>query len=105
MQTKYCGTFGGIGVFSFNLNKIITTTAGGALLLKNKKQKEKALFYATQAKEKAVHYQHSKLEYNYKISTLCTGLGQQQLKNLEEKLKTKKEIHDFYGHSFKESSF
>ena len=90
---------------SFNLNKIITTTAGGALLLKNKKQKEKALFYATQAKEDAVHYQHNELGYNYRISPLCAGLGQQQLKNLDEKLKSKKEIHDFYRESFKESSF
>ena len=104
-KQKYCGTFGDLGVLSFNLNKIITTTAGGALLLKNKKQKEKALFYATQAKEKAVHYQHSELGYNYRISPLCAGLGQQQLKNLDEKLKIKKEIHDFYRQSFRESSF
>ncbi|MGA9639573.1 DegT/DnrJ/EryC1/StrS family aminotransferase [Flavobacterium sp.] len=104
-KQQYCGTFGDIGVLSFNLNKIITTTAGGALLLNDEIQKEKALFYATQAKDEAVHYQHSELGYNYRISPLLSGIGIEQLKTLEDKLKKKKEIHDFYVNSLKDISY
>ena len=91
-----CGTFGDIGVFSFNGNKIITTSGGGAIVTKTKQLKEKALFYATQAKEKAVHYQHSEIGYNYRLSNICAGIGRGQMEVLDNHIALRRKMHDFY---------
>ncbi len=84
--SKAAGTLGDLGVFSFNGNKIITTSAGGALLTHSEAQKEKALFWATQAKDQAAHYQHSELGYNYRMSNLLAGIGLGQMQVLEERI-------------------
>ncbi|MBF4507158.1 aminotransferase class I/II-fold pyridoxal phosphate-dependent enzyme [Flavobacterium sp. JLP] len=97
---KKCGTFGTFGVLSFNGNKIITTSSGGALLTNSKKVKEKAIFYATQSKDNAIHYQHSEIGYNYRMSNICAGVGLGQIKILDQNVKSKREIHKFYKDIF-----
>jgi dTDP-4-amino-4,6-dideoxygalactose transaminase len=79
-----CGTFGDIGILSFNGNKIITTSGGGAIVTRTKEQKEKAIFYATQARDNAPHYQHSHVGYNYRMSNICAGIGRGQMKVLDK---------------------
>src|SRR5665811_2004536 len=69
-KNRKCGSFGDIGIFSFNGNKIITTSGGGALLTKNADIKKKAVFLATQARDDAPHYQHSSVGYNYRMSNI-----------------------------------
>lgn len=96
-----CGTFGDIGVFSFNGNKIITTSGGGAIITKNRQLKDKALFLATQARDNAPHYQHSEIGYNYRMSTICAGIGRGQMEVLEERVELRREIHEFYVNLFK----
>ncbi len=98
---KKCGTFGEFGVFSFNGNKIITTSSGGALITNSKKLKEKAIFYATQSKDEAVHYQHSKIGYNYRMSNICAGVGLGQMKILQHNINSRRAIHSFYKEIFK----
>ncbi|RUT70536.1 aminotransferase class I/II-fold pyridoxal phosphate-dependent enzyme [Flavobacterium cupreum] len=99
---KKCGTFGTFGIFSFNGNKIITTSSGGALISHAKNLKEKAIFYATQSRDEAIHYQHSEIGYNYRMSNVCAGIGRGQMKILDANLKVKKQIHDFYVSVFKD---
>ncbi|TCN56383.1 dTDP-4-amino-4,6-dideoxygalactose transaminase [Flavobacterium circumlabens] len=99
---KKCGTFGAFGIFSFNGNKIITTSSGGALITHSKDSKEKAIFYATQSRDEAIHYQHSEIGYNYRMSNVCAGIGRGQMKILNSNLKVKKQIHDFYVSIFKD---
>lgn len=99
---KKCGTFGTFGIFSFNGNKIITTSSGGALITHSKHFKEKAVFYATQSRDEAIHYQHSEIGYNYRMSNVCAGIGRGQMKILNSNLKVKKQIHDFYVSLFKD---
>lgn len=99
---KKCGTFGTFGIFSFNGNKIITTSSGGALVTHAQNLKEKAIFYATQSRDKAIHYQHSEIGYNYRMSNVCAGIGRGQMKILKANLKVKKQIHDFYVNVFKD---
>ncbi|MRX38737.1 aminotransferase class I/II-fold pyridoxal phosphate-dependent enzyme [Flavobacterium sp. LC2016-23] len=99
---KKCGTFGIFGIFSFNGNKIITTSSGGALITHSKAFKEKAIFYATQSRDEAIHYQHSEIGYNYRMSNVCAGIGIGQMKILNSNLKVKKQIHDFYVNVFKD---
>ncbi len=72
---KKCGKFGAFGIISFNGNKIITTSSGGALIVNSKESKCKAIFYATQSKDNAIHYQHSELGFNYRMSNICAGIG------------------------------
>jgi dTDP-4-amino-4,6-dideoxygalactose transaminase len=100
---KKCGTFGDFAIFSFNGNKIITTSSGGALISHSKELKNKAIFYATQSKDKALHYQHSEIGYNYRMSNVCAGIGRGQMKILNENLKIKKENHNFYCNAFKDT--
>lgn len=99
---KQCGTFGTFGVLSFNGNKIITTSSGGALISNSKELKEKAIFYATQSKDKAVHYQHSQIGYNYRMSNICAGIGLGQIEVLDKNIAAKNEIHHFYRNIFKD---
>ncbi|PWB21721.1 DegT/DnrJ/EryC1/StrS family aminotransferase [Flavobacterium sp. HTF] len=98
---KKCGTFGTFGIFSFNGNKIITTSSGGALITNSQQIKEKAIFYATQSKDEAVHYQHSEIGYNYRMSNVCAGIGRGQMEILNSNLESKKQIHSFYVDLFK----
>jgi dTDP-4-amino-4,6-dideoxygalactose transaminase len=101
-KDKKCGTFGKFGIFSFNGNKIITTSSGGALVTNSKELKEKAIFYATQSRDEAIHYQHSEIGYNYRMSNVCAGIGRGQMKILNSNLESKKQIHDFYVDLFKD---
>jgi dTDP-4-amino-4,6-dideoxygalactose transaminase len=95
-----CGTFGDIGVLSFNGNKIITTSGGGAIVTKTAKQKEKAVFYATQARDAAPHYQHSEIGYNYRMSNICAGIGRGQMEVLDQHVALRRAMHDFYVNVF-----
>jgi dTDP-4-amino-4,6-dideoxygalactose transaminase len=91
-----CGTFGTIGVLSFNGNKIITTSGGGAIVTKTKALKEKALFFATQSRDDAPHYQHSEIGYNYRMSNVCAGIGRGQMEVLDAHIDLRRKMHDFY---------
>jgi len=97
-----CGTFGDIGVLSFNGNKIITTSAGGALICKTKELKEKALFYATQSRENAPHYQHTEIGYNYRMSSICAGIGRGQMEVLDSHVELRRAMHEFYVDCFQD---
>jgi len=99
---KKCGTFGTFGVLSFNGNKIITTSSGGALISNSKLSKEKAIFYATQSKDEAIHYQHSQIGYNYRMSNICAGIGLGQMKILDKNIDSRREINHFYEVIFKD---
>lgn len=101
---KKCGTFGDFSIFSFNGNKIITASSGGALITKSENLKEKAVFYANQSKDKAVHYQHSEIGYNYRMSNICAGIGLGQMSILDKNIAARQEMHDFYEVIFKEIS-
>jgi dTDP-4-amino-4,6-dideoxygalactose transaminase len=91
-----CGTFGDIGVLSFNGNKIITTSGGGALVAKNEKIKEKTVFLATQARDNAPHYQHSEIGYNYRMSNICAGIGRGQMQVLDKHVGFRRDMHQLY---------
>ncbi len=93
---KHTGTFGDYGIFSFNGNKIITTSGGGMLVSDNKERIDKVRFWATQARDKARHYQHSELGFNYRMSNIVAGIGRGQLKVLDERANKKKYIFEFY---------
>jgi dTDP-4-amino-4,6-dideoxygalactose transaminase len=97
-----CGTFGDIGVLSFNGNKIITTSGGGTIVTKTVAQKEKALFYATQSRDNAPHYQHSEIGYNYRMSNICAGIGRGQMEVLDAHVALRRAMHDFYVAIFKD---
>ena len=96
------GTIGEYGVYSFNGNKIITTSGGGMLVSNNIDGLHKAKFWATQARDKERYYQHSELGYNYRMSNIVAGIGRGQLKVLEERIEKKKEIYELYKKEFKE---
>jgi dTDP-4-amino-4,6-dideoxygalactose transaminase len=97
---KKCGTFGDIGVLSFNGNKIITTSGGGAIVTKTKELKENAVFYATQSRDNAPHYQHSHIGYNYRMSNICAGIGRGQMEVLNRHVALRRQMHDFYVELF-----
>lgn len=94
---KQSGTFGDFGIFSFNGNKIITTSGGGALVAKDQKMIEKAVFLATQAKEEALHYQHEKIGYNYRMSNVLAGIGRAQMEVLDDRIKARQDNFRFYA--------
>lgn len=96
-----CGTFGTISALSFNGNKIITTSGGGALVAKSDTLKQKAIFLATQARDEAPHYQHSKIGYNYRLSNICAGIGRGQMEVLEDRVNERRNNHDFYVKLFR----
>ncbi|MDR6968294.1 dTDP-4-amino-4,6-dideoxygalactose transaminase [Flavobacterium arsenatis] len=91
-----CGTFGDIGILSFNGNKIITTSGGGAVVAKSKIQKDKIVFLSTQARDNAPHYQHSEVGYNYRMSNICAGIGRGQIEVLDKHVALRRSMHDFY---------
>lgn len=90
------GTFGDLGVLSFNGNKIITTSGGGALLSEDKELIEKARFLATQARDDAPHYQHTEIGYNYRMSNISAGIGRGQMEVLEERIAQRRAVHERY---------
>lgn len=94
---RKCGTFGEFGILSFNGNKIITTSGGGALICKNKKQAERTIFLATQAKENKPYYHHEYIGYNYRLSNICAGIGRGQMEILPQHLSRRREIHALYS--------
>lgn len=99
---KYTGTFGDYGIFSFNGNKIITTSGGGMLISKNQEQIDKVRFWSTQARDKARHYQHSELGFNYRMSNVVAGIGRGQLKVLDKRVEKKRKIYFYYQESLKD---
>ncbi|MBQ8043152.1 MAG: aminotransferase class I/II-fold pyridoxal phosphate-dependent enzyme [Clostridia bacterium] len=99
---KFTGTFGKFGIFSFNGNKIITTSGGGMLVSEDKDAIAKTRFWATQAREQARHYEHKEIGYNYRMSNVCAGIGRGQLKVLEDRVAKKTEIFNMYKEGFKD---
>ncbi len=99
---KHSGTFGEYGIYSFNGNKIITTSGGGMLVSNNKEGIAKVRFWSTQARDKARHYEHTELGYNYRMSNIVAGIGRGQLRVLEDRIAKKKEIFETYKEAFKE---
>jgi len=99
---KRCGTFGDVGTLSFNGSKIITTSAGGAIITSTKELKDKAVFLATQAKEKAPNYEHCEVGYNYRMSNVLAGIGRGQMEVLDEHVKARRRMHDFYVDLFQD---
>jgi dTDP-4-amino-4,6-dideoxygalactose transaminase len=95
-DSRLCGTFGDIGVLSFNGNKIITTSAGGALVTNKKAIRDKAIFLSTQARDEAPYYQHSEVGYNYRMSNICAGIGRGQMEVLDEHISLRRAINNFY---------
>jgi dTDP-4-amino-4,6-dideoxygalactose transaminase len=94
------GTFGDIGIFSFNGNKIITTSGGGALVSANEDYIKKARFLSTQAQDPAPHYQHSQIGYNYRMSNICAGIGRGQMKVLQQRIWQRRSNYQFYKNAF-----
>jgi dTDP-4-amino-4,6-dideoxygalactose transaminase len=94
------GTLGDIGIFSFNGNKIITTSGGGMLVCNNFDVAKKAKFWATQARDIAPWYQHSDIGYNYRMSNISAGIGRGQIKVLNNRIEKKKYIYEFYKMNF-----
>ncbi len=99
---RMSGTIGDIGIYSFNGNKIITTSGGGMMVSNNEDYTKKATFWATQSREAERHYEHQELGYNYRMSNVVAGIGRGQLKVLNERIVKKKEIYETYQSAFKE---
>jgi dTDP-4-amino-4,6-dideoxygalactose transaminase len=97
-----CGTLGDFGILSFNGNKIITTSGGGALVCKNEKDKQKAIYLATQARDNAAHYQHTEIGYNYRMSNILAGIGRGQMEVLDTHIGLRRAINQFYLALFKD---
>lgn len=93
---KQTGTFGDYGIFSFNGNKIITTSGGGMLVSNDEEAIKKSRFWATQSRDQARHYQHSEIGYNYRMSNVVAGIGRGQLKILDQRVAKKQAIYNFY---------
>lgn len=97
---KHTGTFGKIGIYSFNGNKIITTSGGGMLVSSEEEITKKATFLATQARDPARFYQHSQIGYNYRMSNITAGIGRGQLLHIEEHKALKRKIYRQYQEAF-----
>lgn len=96
VKGRACGSFGELGVLSFNGNKIITTSGGGALVSDNLKALEQVRFLATQARDKAPHYQHSQVGYNYRMSNVLAGIGRAQLQVLPDRIEARRANFEYY---------
>ncbi len=97
---KQTGTFGKYGIYSFNGNKIITTSGGGMLVSDDADAVVKARFLSTQAREPERHYEHKEIGYNYRMSNVIAGIGRGQLLHLDEHINKKKEIYEIYQKAF-----
>lgn len=91
-----CGTFGEFACLSFNGNKMITTSGGGALVCSTAEEKKRTIFFATQARDEAPHYQHSEIGYNYRLSNISAGIGRGQMIVLDEYVARRREINSLY---------
>lgn len=96
-----CGTFGAFSILSFNGNKIITTSGGGALVCNTKEEKQQTVFYATQARDNAPHYEHTKVGYNYRMSNISAGIGRGQMQVLDKHINLRQQVNRFYVNLFK----
>lgn len=96
------GTFGDFGIYSFNGNKIITTSGGGALASNSEKWIQKARFLATQARDPAPYYQHTEIGYNYRLSNICAGIGRGQLRVLDDRVKARRSNFEYYKNELKD---
>ena len=99
-QGRQTGLFGDIGIYSFNGNKIITTSGGGMLVSRDENATKKATFLATQAREQARHYEHKEIGFNYRMSNVVAGIGRGQMLHLEEHIALKKAIYFRYQEAF-----
>jgi len=95
-NSKHTGTFGDMGVFSFNGNKILTTSGGGMLISDNKEWIQKAKFYATQAREDEIYYEHIEYGYNYRMSNVLAAIGVAQMEVIDKRVAKKREIFNWY---------
>lgn len=102
LKNQHTGTFGDFGVYSFNGNKILTTSGGGMLVSNNKEWIEKAKFYSTQAKEPFVHYEHLEYGYNYRMSNVLAAIGVAQMEVIEQRVAKKREIFSWYKEFLKD---
>ncbi|MBR6469184.1 MAG: aminotransferase class I/II-fold pyridoxal phosphate-dependent enzyme, partial [Lachnospiraceae bacterium] len=98
----HTGTFGNFGIFSFNGNKIITSSGGGMLYSKDEEVIKKARFLATQAREPERHYEHKEIGYNYRMSNVVAGIGRGQMKHLDEHVSLKRDIYMTYKKAFED---
>ena len=99
---KSPGTFGMAGFFSFNGNKIITTSGGGMIVSENKELIEKVKFWATQAKDPSPHYEHTEIGYNYRLSNVLAAIGRGQLRVLDDRVEKKRSIFRRYREALEE---
>ena len=100
-----CGTFGEYGILSFNGNKMITTGGGGAIVCKTQEAKQRALFYATQARESFPYYQHEYIGYNYRLSNICAGIGRGQMEVIDQHIAHHQHIAELYAQAFTDNPF
>src|SRR5699024_8653146 len=96
VKDKKCGSFGDLSALSFNGNKIITTSGGGALLGNEKESISRAQFLSTQARDQALHYQHSELGYNYRMSNIVAGIGRGHMKVLDDHIAKRRKHFNYY---------
>src|SRR5699024_10074400 len=94
------GTHGTYGIYSFNGNKIITSSGGGALIAHDEESLQKSRFLATQARDPAIHYQHSEIGYNYRMSNIVAGVGRGQLEVLDKRVNQRRNVFSTYQQSF-----
>lgn len=99
-KNKHTGTFGHYGIYSFNGNKIITTSGGGMVVSNDKEKISKIRFWSTQSKENAIHYEHKEIGYNYRMSNIVAGIGRGQLKVLDARINKKRKIYEKYKEAF-----
>lgn len=97
---RKCGTLGKYGALSFNGNKIITTSGGGALVTHSEAGAKRVMFFATQAREPAPHYQHEHIGYNYRLSNISAGIGRGQMEVLQEHVNARRSHHAYYRDAF-----
>lgn len=101
-NNQKCGTFGEFSILSFNGNKIITTSGGGALVCRSIEQKNKTIYYATQARENTPHYEHTEIGYNYRMSNISAGIGRGQMEVLDKHIGLRQNNNKFYNEIFKD---
>ncbi|WP_047446446.1 aminotransferase class I/II-fold pyridoxal phosphate-dependent enzyme [Alistipes sp. ZOR0009] len=99
-----CGTFGVMGVLSFNGNKIITTSGGGALVSNSESYIKQARFLSTQARDNAPHYEHTQIGYNYRMSNIVAGIGRGQMLVLNDRVALRRKINAIYREAFKDTA-
>lgn len=102
VEGKQTGTFGKYGIYSFNGNKIITTSGGGMLVSDDEERIKKVRFWSTQSREPERHYEHKEIGYNYRMSNICAGIGRGQLKVLDNRIEKKTKIYEIYKKGFED---